>query len=300
MPKRKEKLRCCRSLPKQVWAGVFFSVYLFWAVQGYAFVVDFETTNTGSDIFATPSIGVDQTVVNADNSGVDVTFNIDGDPSEFRQDTSPSPGIQDATFPGGGNFLFVDALFNTDSSEITFTITFTGTVDSATINLIDIDAGMFAGGEFTFQDEISSISASGTNVSGAVLDAAGGTPTSFADVTASGADAFVGGEVGFAPDGAIVGLQTAGVFGDNFGFENDALDTGNASITFTGTDIDQITFVYTPGDFSDPTPAPTFQRIGIQSVVFTVPEASTWITLAILVLLVSLRAAKRKFDRSRT
>jgi len=259
-------------LVKRACFGVL--VYLLLAVQGNAFIVDFETPETGSGIFAAPSIGVDQTITNANGSGVDVTINVDTGPSTEPNDfINGTPEINNTQFnrPGFGNILLVDADFEgpfgsqpTESFEFTFS--FTGLVTEVTINIIDIDRGNDNGdmdGDFTFQDQIRGIAASGTGVSGPVL-------------SAPGSDATVVGST-------ILGVATNGSQTLN-GFENDLSAAGDVSITFTGTDIDQIVFFYAQGP--DAELFSVTQRIGIESIAFTVPEASAWSALVSLLLFI--------------
>jgi len=234
-------------------------MYGLMSVQGNAFVVDFDTPATGSGIFATPSIGVDQTVTNANGSGIDVTFNIAAGPVTEPVDlVNATPLLGSTQFTRAtGNSLILDGDFEnigTGFESFSVTITFTGVVESVSISLLDVDqGGPTGGGTVSFQDQIAGISASGTGVSAAML-AAGPGATVVPGTSITGA--------------ATVGAGSAGA---------------DASISFTGTDIDQVEFSFFQGP--DSTAFSVTQRLGIESVVFTVPEMSTWVSLAFLLVL---------------
>jgi len=229
-------------------------VFFCAALPSSAFVLDWETPSTGSNwTSGSPTIS------NVDGSGINITVTVSGD-----NIINSTPAVTNTPISTQNNSLLTDVNWDGSGADtLSFTISFSGTVDSVSLNLLDIDRGNFF---FLsqYQDRITNISATGTSVSSPTLS------TSL-DNSLSGSD--------------IIGVASNGDSTLVLGNENDALTTGNASISFTGNDIDQITFAYTKGPLS---PAdPTLQRISLGNIIFTVPEPSTW-TAGILVILLAL------------
>lgn len=239
-------------------------ILLLSAFCSHAYVLDWETSSTGSGWTSASN-----TISNVNGSGINITVSVTGD-----NIINSTPTVTNSPVSTGGNSLLTDVDWdNAGADTLNFTISFSGVVDSVDFTLHDIDIGNFRIFGFpvsVYQDEISNIAATGTGVSGPTL-------TTSLDNQISGS--------------TVIGIASDGDTGNPLGNENDALSTGDVGISFTGTDIDQITFSYTKGPSS---PAnPTLQRIALGDIQFTVPEPGAWVALVSLLFCITLFSRRR-------
>jgi hypothetical protein len=222
--------------------------------SGHAAMIDWSTLSW------TPGSLSNSYDVDPGPAGNDVTVTVSGDVGQLQPSlVAPNPQTPAITqaFAGGQPSahptleLALNLANNTQSVTVTisFLNVYAAGVSNVSFNLFDIDYANSGGN--TYQDVISSISA--TSTTGTTI-----APT----ITNVGGNAMLS---GLGVNQTLTGMASTADTGPGS-------DLGNATISFDTTDIASITFTYSSGSaFADP----TYQHIGIDNISF-VPEPGNW------------------------
>jgi hypothetical protein len=212
-------------------------------------------------------------------SGVNVTVALSGDTGNFITwsgvDSPDNSNIVDGGTGGEALYLGVDHANLTQ--RIIVTVTFSQLVVINSLAIFDIDTF----NTNSFQDQIRTISASnGTSTFNATIAA----DPSFVTVAGSG-----------TAGATLTGILGAGG-ADGAG---NTTSEGTGTISFGSNAINSFTFTYGNGSGSQANP--TSQHVALGDITFTIPEPSTYLSAAFLILGLGMhgwrkRCAKKNFS----
>lgn len=245
----------------------------FACVSARAAVLDWNAVNW-TTTFGTGTTA-SQTFNNVDGTTVDVTITVSAGPNTANSELINAGTLpDDVSTPINHNYnptdqsLLVDVNYtNRNNDFVRFTITFSEAVSNVNFELWDIDLGNNPGVS-TYQDLIQNFTQNGSATS----------PT----FTLLGSDNQDGST---AVDAAIVGNTIVGVGSNGSttsnGNENDALNSGDVRVLYSGSGITSVSFEYWSGSGVPPLGSalptnPTLQRIALHDILFTaIPEVNT-------------------------